>query len=142
PSVDPLVLATYDQLLDLFMPPALLIDESGSLIDAFSGAEKLLKLRPRRPSGNVLEMFEPELRTILAGAMQRAVRDRKPVSYKGVRIGGEERQVTVQALSHPRTGASSVLVTFRDMVAEARPPADVDTLQPAPTASERLVTLE
>src|SRR5204863_1787972 len=44
-SADPMILATYDQLLDRFMPPSFLVAEDRALIDSFGGAEKLLKVR-------------------------------------------------------------------------------------------------
>src|ERR1043165_5607324 len=41
---DPLILETYDQLLDRYMPPGFLLDEDGILVDSFAGAERLLKI--------------------------------------------------------------------------------------------------
>jgi two-component system CheB/CheR fusion protein len=149
PSVDPLVLATYDQLLDLFMPPGLLVDENGSLLDCFGGAEKLLRFKPRRPTASALELLDEELRTVVGGAMQRAIKVRQPVSYSGVRIHGteseERRIVTVKPLIHPRTGAHNILITFHEMGGdETRPPAEeIPHHAPLSTASlERLSTLE
>ena len=148
-TVDPLTLATYDQLLDLFMPPGLLVDESGILIDTFGGAEKLLKFRPRRPTQNALELLGDELRTVVGGAIQRAIRDRRSVSYSGVRVPMGDREprcvVTVQPLVHPRTGAQNVLVTFREMAEDLAAPVEE---QPGPAlplseaTQERLATLE
>ncbi|HTL38928.1 MAG TPA: chemotaxis protein CheB [Kofleriaceae bacterium] len=148
PSVDPLVLATYDQLLDLFMPPGLLIDENGVLIDAFGGAEKLMQMKPRRPRGNALDLLDDEVRTIISGAMQRALKDRRPISYADVRVktehGEERRIVTVQPLIHPRTGANNILITFRE--SPERQGAEVEQEIPTATLSgasmERLTTLE
>src|SRR6185295_114853 len=40
-SVNPQLLATYDRLLDRFMPPSFLVDENGHLIDTFGGLEAL-----------------------------------------------------------------------------------------------------
>jgi two-component system CheB/CheR fusion protein len=147
PAVDPLVLATYDQLLDMFMPPGLLVDESGLLVDAFGGAEKLLRFRARRPSSNMLDLLDPELRAVVGGAMQRASKDRRAVSYSGVRIGDDEQRriVTVQPLSHPRTGASNMLVTFRPMEPDVHASAATADAAPAPMSAaslERMQTLE
>jgi two-component system, chemotaxis family, CheB/CheR fusion protein len=151
-GVDPLILATYDQLLELFMPPGLLVDEDRTLIDAYGGAEKLLKPRPRRPTQNVLELLTDDLRTVVAGAMQRALKDRSAVSYSGVRLPKDEGEircvVTAQPLIHPRTGARNVLVTFREMTTHdhVKNPVDPTALSthiPMSEASqERMVTLE
>ncbi|HEU4612477.1 MAG TPA: ATP-binding protein, partial [Kofleriaceae bacterium] len=110
--------------------------------------EKLLKFKPRRPTSNALELLDDELRTVIGGAMQRAIKDRRPVSYSGVRVRAEadevRRIVTVQPLIHPRTGARNMLVTFRAAQDEApRPAADVVQHVPLSEASlERLSTLE
>jgi len=59
---EPLIVETYDQLLDRFMPPGFLIDEDCALVDSFAGAEKLLKIRRRRPSSNLLDLLDEDLR--------------------------------------------------------------------------------
>ncbi|HUJ63442.1 MAG TPA: chemotaxis protein CheB [Kofleriaceae bacterium] len=144
PSVDPLVLATYDQLLDKFMPPGLLVDESGGLIDAFGGAEKLLRFRRRRPTSNVLELLGDELRAVIGGAIQRAIKDRREVSYSGVRIPDDDRRriVTVEPLVHPRTGASNLLITFRAMTVDEAAEPDQAPAPMSAASLERMSTLE
>ena len=118
-GADPLMLQTYDQLLDRFMPPGFLIDEERVLVDSFAGAEKILRVRRRRPSTNILELLDDELRSVVAGAIQRALKDLKRVSYSGVRIPTEtgELRATVVAepLVHPRTNVRHVLLTFPDL---------------------------
>ena len=150
-GADPHVLATYDQLLERFMPPSLLVDEDRCLVDSFAGAESLLKVPRRRPTNNVLEMLAEELRTVIAGAIQRALKDRVPVAFSGVKIpdsDGNDKRVTVTALPfvHPRTGVRTVLVTFEDQGHEHAPLPRVEST-PAPTPAEqvsheRLETLE
>jgi two-component system, chemotaxis family, CheB/CheR fusion protein len=146
---DPLILETYDQLLDRYMPPGFLIDEDCMLVDSFAGAEKLLKVRRRRPSSNLLDQLDDELRTIVSGAIQRAVRDRAPIAYSGVRIpgpdGGEQRcTLTTEPLVHPRTGTRHVLVTFQRATEphDAPRPAEPPPMPLGQASRERLDTLE
>ncbi len=149
-GVDPLILATYDQLLELFMPPGFLVDEDRTLIDTYGGAEKLLAMRARRPTGNLLELLGDELRTVISGAMQRALQDRTSVSCSGVRVIKEDREVrcvvTAQPLIHPRTGSRNVLVTFREMNDQAKQPVVSDAtstdLPLSEASQERITTLE
>jgi two-component system CheB/CheR fusion protein len=132
-SPDPLILETYDQLLDRYMPPGFLIDEDGILVDSFAGAEKLLKIRRRRPSSNLLDLLDDEIRGVVSGAVQRAIRERAAVAYSGVRlpVADEHRAdgepassprepapevrctLSAEPLLHPRTGVRHILVTFR-----------------------------
>ncbi|NVB85165.1 MAG: PAS domain S-box protein [Kofleriaceae bacterium] len=143
---DPQILGTYDQLLDLFMPPALLVDEHRTLVDTFSGAEKLLQLKARRPTTNVLELLDDDLRAVVGGAVQRALRDSERISYSGVRIsrdGRDERcTLTAVPITHPRNGQRHVLVTFQTETTDA-PAEPADRSIPAGEASrERMQTLE
>ncbi|MEP6861133.1 MAG: chemotaxis protein CheB [Deltaproteobacteria bacterium] len=151
-GIDPLILSTYDQLLELFMPPGFLVDEDRNLVDTYGGAEKFLKVKRRRPSTNVMELLSDDLRTVITGAMQRALKDRAPVTFSGVRVhrGDEEIRcvVTAQPLFHPRTNARNVLVTFREMTLDdhAKNPVDAaaaSTHIPMEQASaRRMNTLE
>ena len=155
-AADPLILATYDQLLDQFMPPSLLIDEERCLIDSFGGAERLLRVRRRRMSTDVLDLLEGELRTLVAGGIQRALKDQARVEFTGVRIpdtgeeGGAERRCTmsIRPMIHPRTGARHLLVVFESPpVAEpaapaAEPAIAVHSVTVEQVSQERMTTLE
>jgi two-component system CheB/CheR fusion protein len=127
-GADPLILATYDQLLDRFMPASLLVDEQRNLIDTFGGAERLLHVRKRRPTNNVLDMLDGDVRTVIAAAIQRALKDGAAVAFSNIKVhdgDGEKRStITAEPFVHPRTGARHVLVTFADMPSPAAEAAD------------------
>lgn len=110
------LLPIYDQLLDDYMPPGLLLSEEWDLLDSFGGTEETLKVRPRRPSTNVLDLLDGDLKTAVAGALQRCRSSGEPVRYPPVPmpLEGVDRRVglEVRPLSDPRTGRSFVLVTF------------------------------
>ena len=143
---DPLVLATYDQLLEMFMPPSLLVDEQRSLVDSFNGAEKLLQMPPRRPTTNVLELLDDELRAVVGGAVQRALRDNTRVSYSGVRVSSaaQDTRCTLTAipLTHPRTAARHVLVTLQPSHAADVEGAPFEALPADDAARDRMRQLE
>ncbi len=150
---DPLIVETYDQLLDRFMPPGFLIDEDCALVDSFAGAEKLLKIRRRRPSSNLLDLLDDELRPVVSGAIQRAVRERAAVAYSGVRLpsidGADDAEprctLTAEPLVHPRTATRHVLVTFQRTPGSHAPAHDPPRAEPMPViqaSREHLSTLE
>ncbi|MGH9888328.1 MAG: PAS domain S-box protein, partial [bacterium] len=154
-GADPLILATYDQLLDEFMPPSFLLDEQRCLIDSFGGAERMLKVRRRRLSTSILDLMEGELRTAVAGALQRALKEQTRIEYTGVRVfdGDIERRctMTVRPMTHPRTGMRNLLVSFAaakaEDVAEAPRPPDaapltVQSMNLDQASHERMRTLE
>ena len=150
-GADPLILATYDQLLDEFMPPSFLIDEQRCLVDSFGGAERFLKVRRRRMSTSILDLMDGELRTIVAGAIQRAFKEQTRIEYTGVRIpdGEGERRctMTVRPMTHPRTAARHILVTFGSPAADAEhvtsvPAIAVQSVSVDEVSQERMKTLE
>jgi two-component system, chemotaxis family, CheB/CheR fusion protein len=114
--VDPQLLTSYDRLLDRFMPPSFLIDESARLLDSFAGAERLLRTKARRPTANLLDMLDGDLRTVIAGALVRVIRERAPVSCPNVTIEEQPEprryQVRLELLHQTRTDQCHVLITL------------------------------
>jgi two-component system CheB/CheR fusion protein len=96
-GVNPPLLALYDHLLDRFMPPSFLVDEQGHLVDTFGGVEKLLKVKARRPTQNLLDMLSDDLRTVVYGALHRLRRDRTAVTYPAVLTTDAGRPVSLVA---------------------------------------------
>jgi len=117
--VDPQLLASYDRLLDRFMPPSFLIDEAARLLDTFAGAERYLRVKARRPTSNLLDLLEGDLKTVIAGALSRVLRERTIVECPRVLIatdaGTREHCVRLEIVRQPRTDQSHVLVTLQPM---------------------------
>ena len=112
------VLNVYDALLDEHMTPSLLVSERRQLIHAFAGASKYLRSRDGRPSGDILDMLEPELRMAVTGAIQRALKERQTVVYSGLRVklDGEEKchRLSVKPIETPKLAVNHVLVTIEE----------------------------
>jgi len=91
------LLGLYDRLLDRFMPPSFLVDQDGQLVDSFGGVASLLRVKPRRPSQNLLEMLDDDLRTVVSGALHRVRREQEVVRYEGVAITDRPSLYTIIA---------------------------------------------
>jgi two-component system CheB/CheR fusion protein len=144
---DPLLLATYDQLLDRFMPPGFVVDEDRNLIDTFAGAERLLRFPKRRPTGSLIDLLDGDLRSVVAGAIQRAIKDKAPIAYTGVKIpseqGGEVRaSLTAELLLHPRTNVRHILITFQQTSPELATEATPTEIAASTAPAERMTALE
>jgi two-component system CheB/CheR fusion protein len=113
-AVNPQLLAIYDRLLDRFMPPGFLIDEHGQLVDTFGGVESLLKVKARRPSQNLLEMVDDDLKAVLAGALHRVRRDTDSVRYPGIAMAGRHFALVAEPLRDSRGTLTHVLVSLAD----------------------------
>ncbi len=119
PPAEAHLIGTYDALLDEFMPPGLLVNERGSVIQSFGGASKYLKFREGRVTTELLELVEPEVRTALTGALPRAFKELTRVAYKGLRVSpsGIDRLInlTVRPIRDRRAGVSHALIQFEDV---------------------------
>jgi two-component system CheB/CheR fusion protein len=139
------VMSTYDALLEDYLPPSLLIGERRELIHAFRGAGRFLRVRDGRPSLDVLDLVDPELKLALTGALQRALKEMKPVVYRGVKVTTDTGTITVRLTVRPihnqATSARHVLISFEDTeeVIEKRPETSIDLDQ---VSKEQLHTLE
>jgi two-component system CheB/CheR fusion protein len=115
------LLGTYDTLLDELMPPSLLVDDRGELVHAFSGATRFLKLRDGRQGLDVFDMVDSELKMVLMGGVQRALREPSALVFQGVRIDGDAYKVTVRRVQNKNGTNEHVLISFQGM--EASPPS-------------------
>jgi two-component system CheB/CheR fusion protein len=110
------LIGVYDALLDEHMPPSLLVNERRELVHAFSGASRYLKVKEGRPSSDLLDMIGPDLKMVVTGAIQRAMKERAPVTYNGLRlhVGGVERshRLLVKPVSAAGTHVGHVLITI------------------------------
>jgi two-component system CheB/CheR fusion protein len=115
-GINPQLLAVYDRLLDRFMPPSFLLDEHGHLVDSFGGVESLLRIKPRRPSQNLLDMVDENLRAVLSGALHRVRHDGESVRYPAVSLPGHQRTFAVVAepLRDSRGALTHVLCSLAD----------------------------
>lgn len=139
------VMSTYDALLEDYLPPSLLIGERRELIHAFRGAGQFLRVRDGRPSLDILDLVEPDLKLALTGAMQRALKEGKPVVYKGVKITTETGQISVRLsvrpIHNPTTSGRHMLISFEDSEEVVEKPQE-SAIQLDQLSQEHLSTLE
>ena len=131
------LLATYDVLLEDYMPPSLLVNDRGELVHAFGGASKYLKPRDGRQGLEVVEQVDEQLRPLLTGGIRRALLATSPITFKNVRIdgGGESADinVTIRKVAPRDTEVPHVLISFEAIdgapVRPALTPMEIDVGQ-------------
>jgi two-component system CheB/CheR fusion protein len=146
-GVDGQVLRAYDELLQEYAPPSLLINGRRELVHSFSGASAYLKLRDGRPSNDVLDLVVEDLRTPLATAVQQAVKKQSAVTLQGVRVhvdsAAKEIKLTVRPIADRMDEGEHYLVSldaqFLRMPAQAEEGESIDLKQ---ASHDRLQALE
>ena len=118
------LMRTYDAILEGIMPPSVLINERREILHTFCGAGKWLVTPDGRPSADILDRVDRELKPALAGAIQRVTKEMKSVVYSGVPIGNDSGPRQAKLTVRPIFGSDSetfcMLISLESMDARRR----------------------
>jgi two-component system CheB/CheR fusion protein len=113
------LLTVYDSLLAQFMPPSLLVSDTGELIQAFGGASRFLRMRDGRQGLDVLELVTPQLKVGLMGGFSRAAKLDAPMVLRDVRASDDPNEppykVTLRRLQTRNGAPAHVLISFEPL---------------------------
>jgi two-component system CheB/CheR fusion protein len=108
------LVSSYDALLRQFMPPSILVDDGLSVLHVFNGAERFMRIADGRASNHLLDLVQPDLRSVIARAARHAVTEGCEARGAGVLLDldGDRREhvVRVRPLRDARTKAMDLLV--------------------------------
>lgn len=119
---DRLQQSIYDRLLESHLPTSFLIDKRGELIHSFGGAGKYLSMRDGRTTSQLLELIDPNLKTVLVGAIPRAEKQQTNVSFSRIQVSAndgkqETIRLTVEPLNDRIAGLTNYLIVLERMEA-------------------------
>ncbi|QCB45547.1 chemotaxis protein CheB [Hydrogenophaga sp. PAMC20947] len=110
-------------LLQAFSPPAVLVNDSGDVLYLNGRTGVYLEPAAGKANWNIHVMARPGIRAQLAVALRTALKDKKPVELRGLRLDDETPKIidiTVQPILQPAGIAGMALIVFRDVVAPIR----------------------
>lgn len=140
------LLKAYDELLGAYVPPSFLITSQRELIHTFAGAGRYLRVPDGRPSSDLLDMVDHDLRLAISGALQRAAKESAPVGYGGVlrHAGGDEERlrVSVRPFAVRGTGETYFLISLEPEQRSRLSAEPVGDLNVGAASELRLVELE
>jgi two-component system CheB/CheR fusion protein len=105
-------------LLQHSSPPAVLVNSEGDILYINGRTGKYLEPAAGKANWNIFAMAREGLRYQLGDAFQKAVRQKRPVILKGLKVGtnGDEETVlvTIRPIEEPETLKGSFLIVFAD----------------------------
>jgi chemotaxis methyl-accepting protein methylase len=105
-------------LLQYSSPPAVLVNSEGDILYINGRTGKFLEPAAGKANWNIFAMAREGLRYELAKAFQRAVRQKDPVTLKGLKIGTnrdkETVNVTIRLIEEPEALRGSFMIVFTD----------------------------
>ena len=138
------LLSVYDALLEETMPPSLILSDRGELLHVLGGAARFLRVRDGRQSLDVQDLVHADLKMIFAGGLKRALAERSPVVFNGVRAGGDDQvyRVTFRVVTGRTPTTRHVVVSFESPTPVARPAAAPIQIDVDQVSQQQLATLE
>jgi two-component system CheB/CheR fusion protein len=117
--------ALADQvLLQVFSPPAVLINPQGDVVYISGRTGKYLEPAAGKANWNIHVMARPAIRAQLGAAIRHALQETKTVELRGLRLEEESRStldVSIQPLREPPGLEGLVMIVFRDVPAPPGP---------------------
>lgn len=117
---DSLAMSTYDALLELVMPPSLLVSEDGQLLHTFGDAGQFLQSEHGRHTAEIRDRLLADLRLPVLTAIGKVLKSNKPISYSGVALQRDDGEtlhydVTAQPVQDPRHLTRTILVQIEQL---------------------------
>jgi two-component system, chemotaxis family, CheB/CheR fusion protein len=107
-------------LLQKFSPAAVLVNELGDILYISGHTGQFLEPAAGKANWNIHVMARPAIRTQVAVALRRAVKERTAVEVQGLRMDGNathQLDITVEAIDEPKALQGMVMVVFREIAA-------------------------
>jgi two-component system, chemotaxis family, CheB/CheR fusion protein len=113
-------LIPFEAILNSCLPPSIVVSDARQVLHVFSGAEAFIRHKGGRPSLDILDMVDAELRIAMSGAIPRALKLNEAVIFRGIRAvtaHGEQRvTLTVKPIPVDRTESPVVLISFESIL--------------------------
>jgi two-component system CheB/CheR fusion protein len=107
-------------LLQKYSPAAVLANELGDILYVSGHTGQYLEPAAGKANWNIHVMARPAIRTQLAVALRRAIKERTAVEVHGLRMVGDathQLEITVEAIDEPKALQGMVMVIFREVAA-------------------------
>jgi two-component system CheB/CheR fusion protein len=140
------LLATYDVLLEEFMPPSFLVNDRGELVHVFGGASRYLRPRDGRQGLEVADQVDEQLKPLMTGGIRRALSSQAQISFRNVRVdtSGDacDVNITLRRVMPRNTEVPHILISFEAVDPPIRQPEVRTEIDLGQLSRDQLGTLQ
>jgi len=135
----------YAKLIEECLPPSVVVDENGELVQVCGDADRFLKVPRGRVYYDIQKMVPKELSTALGTAISKVRKEKKVVTYTNIKVKLAEEIVCINLIVkpiHTRKSGTLILVIFEE---SKNIPVQSDSIENYDTVSklhERIADLE
>ncbi|MEW9123611.1 MAG: CheR family methyltransferase [Thermotaleaceae bacterium] len=108
----------YAKLIEDCLPPSVVVDEYGELVQVCGDADKFLKVPRGRVYYDILKMVPKELSTALGTAISKVRKEKNSVTYTNIKVQLGEEIVNINLVVKPlftKKNGTLILVLFEEM---------------------------
>lgn len=115
----------YNEIIKRFLPPSVLVNEYFEVVNILKDINRYICIPTGKISLNLLRMVKPEIATVLASLLNKALRDKETVTFRNIKMNFEDstQYITLAAkiLEDNLQGRKYILVSFEDEQKEGAP---------------------
>jgi two-component system CheB/CheR fusion protein len=136
----------YESLLADYVSTGFLLDERKQLVHIFGDASDLIRVKPGRPTTNILQLIIEELRVPLSTALHRATKEDSRIAYSGIQLPiPKYKDSSISLIVKPLYHSRSKSVYYFCCIEEAKEverPTKVYSADQKPGTEQQIVDLE
>ncbi|OGO81665.1 MAG: hypothetical protein A2Y21_01055 [Clostridiales bacterium GWC2_40_7] len=135
----------YSKLIEECLPPSVVVDENGELVQVCGDADKFLKVPRGRAHYDIQKMVPKELSTALGTAINKVKNEKAAVTYTNIKVKIGEENININLIVKPlftRKNGTLILVAFEEIITSVPAGEYVENYDTVSKLHERIADLE
>ena len=135
----------YTRLIEECLPPSVLVDDNGELVQVCGDADRFLKVPKGRATNDIRKMVPKELSTAIGTAISKVRKDKNTVTYSNIKSITGELQNTMNLIVKPiftQKCGLLVLIIFEEIKTDSSSNETIENYDTISKLHERIADLE
>ncbi|HYE82342.1 MAG TPA: chemotaxis protein CheB [Clostridia bacterium] len=135
----------YAKLIEECLPPSVVVDENGELVQVCGDADRFLKVPRGRVFYDIQKMVPKELSTALGTALNKVKKEKKTVTYTNIKVMLGEGVVCINLIVKPlltKKNGALALVVFEEIKSSITQGEYIENYDTVSKLHERIADLE
>jgi two-component system, chemotaxis family, CheB/CheR fusion protein len=135
----------YTNLIEECLPPSVLVDENGELVQICGDVDKYLKVPRGKVYYDIQKMVPKELSTALGTAISKVRKEKKTVTYTNIKVKLDQEQININLIVKPLFTKKSgvlILVIFEEIKSSISQGDYIENFDTISELHERITDLE
>jgi PAS domain S-box-containing protein len=135
----------YTNLLEECLPPSVLVDENGELVQIYGDVDRYLKVPRGKIFYDIQRMVPKEISTALGTAISKVRKEKRNVTYKNLKVRLNQEQININLVVRPLFTKKSgvlILVIFEEIKTSVSQGDNYENYDTIRELNERISDLE